>query len=57
MTFIILICWLLPLAMAAAVLGSYLAFGLGRQTRQGPELLPTTVSTRSSGLSIRHTTP
>ncbi len=37
MTFIILICWLLPLAMAAAVLGSYLAFGLGRQTRQAVE--------------------
>ena len=39
MTFIILICWLLPLAMAAAVLGSYLAFGLGRQTRQAVEEL------------------
>ncbi len=34
MTFIILLCWLLPMALAAATLGSYLAFGLGRQTRQ-----------------------
>lgn len=34
MAFIILICWLLPMVLAAATLGSYLAFGLGRQTRQ-----------------------
>lgn len=33
MTFIILLCWLLPMVLAAA-LGCYLAFGLSRQTRQ-----------------------
>ena len=37
MTFIILLCWLLPMALAAAILGSYLALGLGRQTRQAVE--------------------
>lgn len=37
MTFIILLCWLLPMALAAAILGSYLALGLGRQTRQSVE--------------------
>lgn len=37
MAFIILLCWLLPMALAAAVLGSYLALGLGRQTRQAVE--------------------
>lgn len=34
MTFIILLCWLLPMVLSAAVLGSYFIFGLGRQTRQ-----------------------
>lgn len=34
MTFIILLCWLLPMALAAGALGGYLALGLGRQTRQ-----------------------
>lgn len=34
MTFIILLCWLLPMALAAAALGGYLALGVGRQTRQ-----------------------
>lgn len=34
MTFIILVCWLLPMVLAAAILGGYLAFGLGRQTHQ-----------------------
>ena len=34
MAFIILLCWLLPMVLAAAILGSYLTFGLGRQTRQ-----------------------
>lgn len=31
MTFIILLCWLLPMVLSAAVLGSYFIFGLGRQ--------------------------
>lgn len=34
MTFIILLCWLLPMALAAGLVSSYLTFGLGRQTRQ-----------------------
>ena len=34
MSFIILTCWLLPMVLAAAILGGYLAFGLGRQTEQ-----------------------
>lgn len=34
MTFIILLCWLLPMALAAGALGGYLALGLGRQTKQ-----------------------
>lgn len=37
MTFIILLCWLLPMVLAAGILGSYLTFGLGRQTRQAVE--------------------
>lgn len=37
MTFIILLCWLLPMVLAAVILGSYLTFGLGRQTRQSVE--------------------
>ena len=34
MAFIILLCWLLPMVLAAALLGSYLTFGLGRQTQR-----------------------
>ena len=34
MTFIILLCWLLPMVLAAGALGGYLALGLGRQTRR-----------------------
>ena len=34
MAFIILLCWLLPMALAAGSLGGYLVLGLGRQTRQ-----------------------
>lgn len=34
MTFIILLCWLLPMALAAAALGGYLTLGVGRQTRR-----------------------
>ncbi|WP_325199085.1 sensor histidine kinase [Oscillibacter sp.] len=34
MTFIILLCWLLPMLLAAGALGGYLAFGLGRQSRR-----------------------
>ncbi len=34
MTFIILLCWLLPMLLAAAALGGYLTLGLGRQNRQ-----------------------
>lgn len=34
MTFIILLCWLLPMALAAGALGGYLTLGLGRQSRQ-----------------------
>lgn len=34
MAFIILLCWLLPMVLAAAVLGGYFTFGLGRQARQ-----------------------
>ncbi len=34
MAFIILLCWLLPMALAAVFLGSYLTFGLGRQSRR-----------------------
>ena len=34
MTFIILMCWLVPMVLAAAILGSYLIAGLGQQTRQ-----------------------
>ena len=34
MTFIILLCWLLPMVLAAAILGNYLSAGLGEQTRQ-----------------------
>ena len=34
MTFIILLCWLLPMVLAAGALASYLSLGLGRQSRQ-----------------------
>ncbi len=34
MTFIILLCWLLPMLLAAGALGGYLSFGLGRQSRR-----------------------
>ena len=34
MTFIILLCWLLPMMLAAAALAGYLSPGLGRQSRQ-----------------------
>lgn len=34
MTFIILLCWLLPMLLAAGALGGYLALGLGRQSRR-----------------------
>ena len=34
MSFIILLCWLLPMVLAAAVVGGYLTLGLGRQNRQ-----------------------
>jgi len=34
MTFIILLCWLLPMVLAAGGLGGYLSLGLGRQSRQ-----------------------
>ena len=34
MTFIILLCWLLPMVLAAAALAGYLSLGLGRQSRQ-----------------------
>lgn len=34
MTFIILLCWLLPMALAIGLVGGYLTFGLGRQTQQ-----------------------
>ena len=34
MTFIILLCWLLPMALAAGALGVHLTLGLGRQTQQ-----------------------
>ena len=37
MTFIILLCWLLPMALAAGALGGYLTLGLGRQSRQAIE--------------------
>ncbi len=34
MTFILLLCWLLPMLLAAGALGGYLAFGLGRQSQR-----------------------
>ena len=34
MSLIILLCWLLPMVLAAIAVGWYLLFGLGRQTRQ-----------------------
>lgn len=34
MTFIILLCWLLPMLLSAAALAGYLSSGLGRQSRQ-----------------------
>ncbi len=34
MTFIILLCWLVPMLLAAGALGGYLAFGLGRQSQR-----------------------
>ena len=37
MTFIILLCWLLPMVLAAAILGNYLSADLGEQTRQAAE--------------------
>lgn len=37
MAFIILLCWLLPMALAAGALGGYLTLGLGRQSRQAIE--------------------
>ena len=37
MTFIILLCWLLPMVLAAGALGGYLTLGLGRQSRRAIE--------------------
>ncbi len=37
MTFIILLCWLLPMVLAAGALGGYLTLGLGRQSRRSIE--------------------
>ena len=37
MTFIILLCWLLPMILAAVVLGGYLIQGLDRQEKQAAE--------------------
>lgn len=37
MTFIILLCWLLPMILAAVVLGGYLTHGLDQQNRQAAE--------------------
>lgn len=37
MTFIILLCWLLPMVLAAVVLGSYLTQGLDQQNKQAAE--------------------
>ena len=34
MSFIILICWLLPMLLSAGILGGYLIFGVGRQTQR-----------------------
>ena len=37
MTFIILLCWLLPMILAAVVLGGYLTQGLAQQEKQAAE--------------------
>ena len=37
MTFIILLCWLLPMILAAVVLGGYLTHGLDQQNKQAAE--------------------
>lgn len=47
MAFIILLCWLLPMVLAAAVLGGYFTFGLGG--RPGSPWLSSSSSTSRWG--------